>query len=194
VFSVTEYPVSPFHQPFQAELVFSDEAVDSGIAHISDIVSLSVSGGGSMPVAEPLTMIYLHPAFVNIEVLFSDDRETIRSLSAEIAPYMNPSDHWVIYLPNPPSSTFHIHEHIAYLSSQYIRLETTLLPVPPKYYFSYFSGEWKQQHQGFDFRAIFDEQIACFPFCPWPWLIILFVILIALLFGLMRKVKTTHNH
>lgn len=194
VFSVTEFPESPFHQPFQAELVFSDEAVDAGVAHITDIESLAVSGGSSMPATDPVTMDYLHPAFVNLEVVFSDDRETISSLSAEISPYMNPNDHWVLYRPNPPSSDYFIHEHIVYLSNQYIRLETTLLPVPPKYYLSYFSGEWQRQHKYFDFSKFFAEQAACFPYCPWPWLSILFVILIAILFSIMRKVNTTHHH
>lgn len=194
VFSVSEYPASPFHQPFQAELVFSDDAVAAGVAHIADIESLALSGGTSMPTADPVTMDYLHPAFVNLEVIFSDDRETISSLAAEITPSMNPVDHWVLYRPHPPSSDFFIHEHIGYLSSQYVRLETTLLPVPPKYYFSYFSGEWQRQHEQFEFGKFFAEQIACFPFCPWPWFIILLVILIAVLFGIKRKVNAPHHH
>jgi hypothetical protein len=194
VFSVSEYPESPFHQPFQAELIFSDAAVDEGVADFSDIESLTISAGESMPELHPLTMSYLHPAFVNLRVLFSEDRETITSLSADITPHMSPTDHWVLYRPHPPSTELWIHEHLGYLSSHYVRLETTLLPVPPKYYFSYFTGEWQRYHKPFDFRQFMVEQAACFPFCPWPWLMILFVIFLAILFGIMKRGTSRRNH
>jgi hypothetical protein len=193
-FNVSEYPESLFHQPFQAELVVSDEAVDAGVAYLSDIEALTISGGATMPTTAPITMAHLHPAFLNLEILFSEDRNTITTMSAEIAPYMSPTDHWVYYFPNPPSSNLIVHEHLAFLSSHYIRLETTLLPVPPKFYLSYFSGEWQRQSAAFDIGKFISEQIACFPFCPWPWLIILSVILLAIFFGMMRKVNQTHNH
>ncbi len=193
-FVLTEYPESLFHQPFQAELVVSAESVDAGVAYLSDIEALTISGGATMPATAPITMTHLHPAFQNLEIVFADDRNSISTMSAEIAPYMSPTDHWVYYFPNPPSSDLIVHEHLAYLSSHYIRLETTLLPVPPKFYFSYFSGEWQRQPAAFDIRKLISEQITCFPYCPWPWLIILFVILITFFFGMMRKVNQSHKH
>jgi len=180
VFNVTDVPPETFHQPFSAELTVSDAAVAAGSATGADIESLRITAGTAISESNPLTLEHGHPAFVNLAVTFSESRDTIRAISAEITPHMAPNDYWLLYQSTPEHPTLDIHENLGYVAANYIRLETTLLPVPPTTTVSTFGGQWER---AFDCRIcqlpFVRKFIACFPWCPLPWLMMAMIILVA---------------
>ncbi len=193
IFEVSNYPDDAFHQPFRAELIFTDSAVAAGVAYINDIESLNISAGHTMPETDPLTMDYLHQAFIDVQFNFSADKEVIVSVFARISPSMQSTDHLVLYRQRPPHPQINIHEHVGYLGRDFIRAETTLDPELPETYRSQFKGEWKREHISFIIE-FFEAYLACFPFCPLPWIIIILVMaaIIGVLF-LRRSRNNTRN-
>ncbi|WP_455222972.1 hypothetical protein [Kaarinaea lacus] len=187
VFDVTNYPDDAFHQPFSAELVFSDSAVDAGVAYIDDIESLRISAGHTMPESDPLTMDYLHSAFTDVQFNFSADKEVIVSVFARISPHMQNVDHIVLYRPNPPHPQVDIHEHIGQIARDYVRIETSLEATPLEQHLSVFKGEWKREHLSI-IIGFFDEYFTCFPYCPLPWVIIILVAVL-ILGGVVFRVR-----
>ena len=175
VFAVTEQPPTEFHQPFSAELIISDAAFSAGEAMDVDIESLLITAGTAIRHDNPMTLSLMHTAFVNWSVTLSEDRQTVTAISATITPHMSLIDYWVLYQPRPPHPDLSVHENLAYVSSDYVNFETTLLPVPPSYHNSAFQGEWRREFICRPCR-ILEEWVICFPFCMWPWVIILVVI------------------
>lgn len=186
LFTVTEQPATEFHKPLVAELTLSDAAVSAGQATSADIESLVITGGTAVRSDNPLTMSHMHTAFINWTVTLSEDRQKVTAISAVVTPHMSPADNWVLYQPHPPHPDLEVHENLGYVSSDYVRLETTLLPVPPTTQISIFRGEWQR---GFICRPcrIFQEWLACFPFCIWPWMIILIAVILPLLLWRIRR-------
>jgi hypothetical protein len=180
-FHVTELPANSFHQPLQAELRFTDAAVAAGIARASDVVALRVTAGSGIPDVSAITMAHLHAAFVELEFVFSDDRRTITAMSARVEPHPGRTNYLVFYFPRPPHPTLQIHEHLAYLATDYVRLETTVVPATSQIQISNFRGEWRRDY-GFPILGRINEYLTCFPFCPWPWILPLLLIVAVVLY------------
>lgn len=194
-FNVTEEPPDNFHKPLAATLTLSDSAVTSGQATNGDIESLVVTGGTAVREDNPVTLSHVHPAFINWTITLSEDRNRVTAISAIITPHNTPTDHLVFHQEDPPHPTLQVLENLGYVSSDYIRLETTLLPVPPQYHTSRFTGYWERAPVGGFILLIDDllEMLACFPFCPLPWAIIIMVIILPLLAGLIIRNRTINR-
>jgi len=188
VFSVTEQPAMDFHKPFVAELVLSDAAVSAGQAVDTDIESLLITGGTTVRSENPLRLTHMHADFINWTVTLSDDRQVVTAISAVVTPHMSSVENWVLYQPGPPHPELQVHENLGYVGADYVRLETTLLPVPPTTHSSTFKGEWKREFDCW-FCRIFEQWVACFPFCIWPWLIILLAIILPVMVWRIRNSK-----
>jgi len=174
VFNVTNYPDGPFHLPFYAELVFTDSAVAAGVAYSSDIESLNISAGHTIPEFGLLTMDYLHPAFIDVQFNFSADKEVIVSVFARISPSMQNRDHLALTRSRPPPPEFDIHEQNVRLAHDYIVIETYLTSRIFDPDISTFRGEWQHKYESFIIEPM-RKYFACFPYCPIPWIIILLV-------------------
>lgn len=180
VFTVTGQPAIEFHKPFVAELTLSDAAVSAGQAVSADIESLKITGGSAVRSDNPLTLSHMHTAFINWSVTLSEDRQTVTAITAVVTPHMSPIDHWVLYQPHPSHPDLNVHENLGYVGSDYVSLETTLLPVPPITHVSTFMGEWKREIVCWPCR-IFQQWVECFPFCLWPWMVILLAVILPIL-------------
>ncbi len=194
-FRVTEQPADDFHIPLVAELWLSNAAVTAGQAIDSDIESLQITGGTAVRSESPLTLSHAHPAFVNRTVTLSEDRNTITAISAIVTPHNSPIDHLVLHQQNPPHPTLEVHENLGYIHSNYVRLETMLLPVPPETRISVFNGEWQQATDKGTFLNIkeFIERLTCFPFCPLPWLVIFAAIVLPVLVRRIRQRRAENS-
>jgi hypothetical protein len=186
VFTVDEQPTEGFHKPFRAELVLSDNALSAGLAEGADIESLEVTAGLSAMDDDALTLAQMHTSFVNWSVTLSEDRRTITAISAAIAPHMSTVDYWLLYQPNPPHPDLDVHENLAYVAADSITIDTTILPVPPSYRQSVFRGGWQRGFVCIPCR-VFEQWVECFPFCIWPWLLILVVIVLPPAIWLVRR-------
>lgn len=192
VFTVTAQSVSNFHDPFVAEMVLSDAAVEAGVATNEEIESITITAGPALPEANPLTFANKHTAFVNLNVTLSEDRNTVTSLSAELTPYMSPIDYWVLYQSHPAHPELSIIENIGYIGTDYLTIETMLYPIPPAHHRTTFYGQWERQIECWICEIFDDYILGCFPWCPWPWLIILTVILAAVAIRQIR-LRARHN-
>lgn len=190
VFTVTEQPEEDFHKPFTAELILSDSALSTGLAEGADIESLIITAGLSAMGADALTLTQMHTSFVNWSVTLSADRESVTAISAEITPHMSAVNYWLLYQPNPPHPDLDVHENLAYVAVDYINIDTTILPVPPSYQQSVFRGEWRRTFICIPCR-IFEQWVECFPFCIWPWLII--IVIVILPFTIWRISRNSRN-
>lgn len=186
VFSVDEQPPGDFHKPFEAELVLSDDVLSTGLAEGADIESLHITAGLSAMGDDALTLAQMHTSFVNWSVTLSEDRRSVTAISAAIAPHMSAVNYWLLYQPNPPHPDLDVHENLAYVRADAINLDTTILPVPPSYQQSEFRGEWRR---GFICKPcrIFEQWVECFPFCIWPWLIFLIIIILPVTIWRLRR-------
>jgi hypothetical protein len=188
VFMPGEQPAEGFHMPFKAELVLSDDAVSTGIAQAPDIESLQITAGLSAMDEDALTLAQMHTSFVNWSVTLSEDGRSVTAISAVIAPHMSPVNYWLLYQPDPPHPDLDVHENLAYVAADSIKIDTTILPVPPDYRQSVFKGEWRRTFICRPCR-VFEQWLECFPFCIWPWLVILVVIVLPLAIWLVRRRK-----
>jgi hypothetical protein len=163
--------------------------VTAGQAIDADIETLQITGGTAVRSESPLNLSHLHPAFVNRTVTLSDDRTTITAISAIVTPHNSPIDHLVFHQQKPPHPTLEVHENLGFVHANYIRLETTLLPVPPETRSSVFNGEWRQvpDYGVFPGFKDFIERLACFPFCPLPWFVIVGAIVFPVLIWRVRQ-------
>lgn len=186
MFTVTVQPALEFHVPFVAELTLSDAAVSAGQAVDADIESLRITGGTAVREDNPLTLSHLHTALTDLSVTLSDDRQTVTAVSALIAPQSSPAEEWVLYQSRPPHPELEVHENLGYVSSAYVRLDTLLLPVPPTLHSSVFRGEWRREPACWPCR-VFREWLDCFPFCPWPWVIILVAVIFPVMVWRIRR-------
>ena len=186
VFTVSEQPIEGFHKPFRAELVLSDDALSTGLAEGADIESLEVMAGLSAMDEDALTLAQMHTSFVNRSVALSEDRRSVTAISAAIAPHMSTVDYWLLYQPKPPHPDFDVHENLAYVAADSIKIDTTILPVPPSYRQSVFRGEWRRTTVCIPCR-VFEQWVECFPFCVWPWLVILVAIVLPPAIWLVRR-------
>ena len=188
-FRVTEQPADNLHKPFAAALRLSDAAVTSGQAGHADIESLVITGGTVVRDENPLMLSHVHPAFTNWTVTLSGDRNTVTAIAAMITPQNSPIDHLLLCQESPYHPTLDVHENLGYVGTDYIRLETTLLPVPPETRTSIFRGEWERAPLNgfFLFIAHLLKRLTCFPFCPLPWAIIIGTILPALAVRIYRN-------
>ena len=185
VFNVSEHTGSNLHLPITAELVLSDAAVAAGQASNADIESLQITAGLLVRDDNPMTLSLMHTSFVNWSITLSGDRQKVTAIAAEISPHMAPAGYWLLYQPNPPHPDLQVHENLGYIRADSIWIETTLLPVPPDYESSGFTGEWQQGSLCKPCR-IFEEWVECFPFCFWPWMIIFIIIVLPLIAWRMR--------
>ena len=144
VFTSGEQPTEDFHMPFKAELVLSDDALSTGMAEGVDIESLQITAGRSAMDEDALTLAQMHTSFVNWSVTLSEDRRSVTALSAVITPHMSPVNYWLLYQPDPPHPDLDVHENLAYVAGDSIKIDTTILPVPPDYRQSVFKGEWRR--------------------------------------------------
>ena len=191
VFTVDEQPTEDFHKPFRAELVLSDNALSTGLAEGADIESLEVTAGLSAMDEDVLTLAQMHTSFVNWSVTLSEDRRSVTAISAAIAPHMSTVDYWLLYQPNPPHPDFDVHENLAYVAADSITIDTTILPVPPSYRQSVFRGEWQRGFVCIPCR-VFEQWVECLPFCIWPWLLILVVIILPPAIWLVLRLSLIH--
>ena len=180
VFSVNEQPTEDFHKPL------SDNALSTGLAEGADIESLEVTAGLSAMGEDALTLAQMHTSFVNWSVTLSEDRRSVTAIRAAIAPHMSTVDYWLLYQPNPPHPDLDVHENLAYVADDSIKIDTTILPVPPSYRQSVFRGEWQRAFVCMPCR-VFEQWVECFPFCIWPWLLILVVIVLPPVLWLVRR-------
>jgi hypothetical protein len=145
-------------------------------------------------IKNPLTLSHVHPAFTNWTIILSEDRNTVTSISAIITPQNSPINYLVLYQENPPHPALEVHENLCYVGSEYIRIETTLLPVPTEYRTSRFGGEWERAPVD---RLLFIdhllESLTCFPFCPLPWVIIIIAIILPVLAGRIYRKRTVNR-
>ena len=162
-FVIFEQPTGDFHKPLIAEMVLSDEAVTAGQASNGQIESLVFAGGSAMQGSNRLTLAHLHPAFSDLTVNLSADRNTVTSVSATVNSSATAGDNWVFYYSHPPHPRLDIHEFLGYIKSDSVTLEATLMPVPPTTHNSRFVGEWHRKPVCWICRYI------CKPYYKWPF-------------------------
>lgn len=172
--------------PFKAELVLSDDALSTGMAQGADIESLQITAGLSAMDEDALTLARMHTSFVNRSVILSENRRSVTAISAAIAPHMSAVDYWLLYQPNPPHPDLDVHENLAYVAGDSIKIDTTILPVPPGYRHSVFKGEWRRTFICTPCRVL-EQWLECFPLCIGPRLLILVVIVLPLALWLVRR-------
>lgn len=143
IFEVTRWPNSAFHQPFSARIVLSENAVVSGTATASDILSLTITAGASIPDGRPITFADLHSHFLNPTITLSADRKSIVGFSADRADGAR-YDFLVFFqsFPRPPNGRS---ENIIELRLNRMEVESNFVPpLPTEIHFSIFEGDWKQ--------------------------------------------------
>lgn len=190
-FAVTSEPTATYHLPFKAEIQLRDSAVDAGQATSNDIISLQIKGGSYVPQSDPIIFTDLHANFINIAVTLSSDRSTITSFYAQNSLNMEQYDYWIFHQQNPNAPGQNIHDNVAKISADTVRLDTLLLP-DYTYAISQFTGQWKRERFKFDcwICDIFKQYVAaCFPWCPWPWLLLGIIFTITMAVWYMKKNK-----
>lgn len=160
--SYIAHPLTPAtcYQPLSATLILSDAAVTSGIATTSDIISFRLTAGTVIPDSCPITLNdLLSYYFSNPQVTLSADRKTVTAFSAVDTPSGWQRNKWVLSQGNPPNTTMEVGENNVEVYTDYIRIDSWILPEPPKHYEITFRGSWRPAEEtsktDFDFGSVF---------------------------------------